>query len=377
MSLVDLSGVPSCACNHGLDELHKALAEGPDTSIWRPHDNPWLTDLCEEFSRHGAERLLALQAALFLVLGLPADEAMLLRKVDLPEGDRPGIRARYQKPLGDYTPADWSDLVDLLVRTHLHPDDLGAQADWLSFRAYLAGRVHALSDQLPGWKPLQSLVALVTKPALSSPPPLPTRLHAAWAWARERIGMFLTNVSSSARFRIADVISSHLQEHGLSARPALQARLFDSFSVLNRDWRRIAITEAGEVANQAYLGDLAHGARVRRVEHYIGACPFCARLNGQEFIWSEQPLDESFGWTHVWPGKTNVGRSASPRKQTEDGLVERTEAELWWPAAGVQHPHCRGRWQEIPDPAVPPGVDSKFHAWVQSELATIRIPKLS
>ena len=186
--------------------------------------------------------------------------------------------------------------------------------------------------------------------------------------------MFLTNVSSSARFRIADVISSHIQERGLSARPALQARLFDSFSALNRDWRRIAITEAGEVANQAYLGELAHGARVRRVEHYVGACPFCARLNGQEFIWSEQPLDESFGWTHVWPGKTNVGRSASPRKQTEDGLVERTEAELWWPAAGVQHPHCRGRWQEIPDPAVPPGVDSKFHAWVQSELATIRIP---
>jgi len=376
MSFVDLSGVPSCACNHGLDELHKALAEGPDTSIWRPHDNPWLTDLCEEFSQRGADRLLALQSAIFLVLGLPADEATL-RKADLPEGDRPGIQARFQKPLGDYTPADWSDLIDLLVRTHLHPEDLGAQADWLSFRAYLAGRVNALRDQLPDWQPMESLIALVTRPAHDAPPPLPLRLHTAWVWARERIGMFLTNLASSARLRIADVISSHIQEWGLSARPALQARLFDSFSTLNRDWRRIAITEAGEVANQAYLGELAHGARVRRIEHYVGACSFCARLNGQEFVWSEQPLDESFGWTHVWPGKTNVGRSSSPRKQTEVGLVERSEAELWWPAAGVQHPHCRGRWQEIPDPAVPPGVDPRFHAWVQAELSALHVPRPS
>jgi len=154
----------------------------------------------------------------------------------------------------------------------------------------------------------------------------------------------------------------------------LQSTLLDTFGALNRDWRRIAITEAGEVANQAYLGELKSGTQVRRIEHYVGACPFCATLNGQVFTWSDRPLNDSFGWTHVWPGKTNVGRSMSARKQTEVGLVERTEAELWWPAAGVQHPHCRGRWEAIPDPKAPPGVDQAFHDWVKSELDNVKLP---
>jgi hypothetical protein len=58
------------------------------------------------------------------------------------------------------------------------------------------------------------------------------------------------------------------------------------------------------------------------------------------FEWTDEPRSERDGWTHVWPGKTNVGRSASPRKKTDEGLVERETDELWWPAAGVQHPNC-------------------------------------
>lgn len=373
VSLIDLSGVPPCACNHGLEGLHKALSEGPDTSIWRPHDNPWLTEICEEFTRRGQDRLSGIQAGLFLALGM-ADQEMVLRKAELPPGESEGLKARLQKPLGEYTPADWTHLVQTLVRSHMHPEDLQAQADWLSFRAFLAGRVAALSDQFPDWKPVQSLLTLVTRPDQGAAPPLSMKMYRAWDWARDRIGMFLTHMKEATEFRIRDAISSHIQQHGLSSRAKLQSTLLDTFGALNRDWRRIAITEAGEVANQAYLGELKHGSKVRRIEHYVGACPFCATLNGQVFIWSDRPLGDSFGWTHIWPGKTNVGRSMSPRKQTEDGLVERTESELWWPAAGVQHPHCRGRWVVIPDPKAPPGVDQAFHDWVKSELDSIKLP---
>ena len=47
-------------------------------------------------------------------------------------------------------------------------------------------------------------------------------------------------------------------------------------------------------------------------------------------------------------------------------LVERESHELWWIAAGVQHPHCRGRWvvQQNPDSAG----DSAFSAWLTSTL---------
>lgn len=373
MTLIDLSGVPHCACNHGMETLHKAISEGPDESIWRPHDNPWLTEICEEFTRRGQDRLTGIQSGLFLAFGM-ADADMVLRKAALTPGEAEGVKARLQKPLGEYTPADWTHLVNTLVRSHMHPEDLQAQADWLSFRAFLAGRLAALSDQIPDWKPMQSLLSLVTRPDQGTAPPLQIKMYRAWDWARERIGMFLTHMAETTRFRIADAVSAHIQQHGLSSRAKLQSTLLDTFGDLNRDWRRIAITESGEVANQAYLGELQNGSKVKRIEHYIGACPFCASLNGQVFTWSDTPLDDSHGWTHVWPGKTNVGRSASPRKWDDGELIPRTPDELWWPAAGVQHPHCRGRWEAIPDPKAPPGIDQVFHDWVKSELEKVKLP---
>jgi hypothetical protein len=52
-------------------------------------------------------------------------------------------------------------------------------------------------------------------------------------------------------------------------------------------------------------------------------------------------------------------------------LVARTPAELYWPAAGVQHPHCRGRWLALPDESVPPGVDPDFAQWLKKESAAL------
>ncbi|MDV7394638.1 hypothetical protein RZS08_24860, partial [Arthrospira platensis SPKY1] len=68
--LLDIAHLPDCACNHGLETLHKALAEQVDDDlIWRPHDNPWLTDLCEAVTADGQARLLAAQNALLAALG--------------------------------------------------------------------------------------------------------------------------------------------------------------------------------------------------------------------------------------------------------------------------------------------------------------------
>ena len=64
---------------------------------------------------------------------------------------------------------------------------------------------------------------------------------------------------------------------------SLQTRLLDAFGKFNKNWRRIAVTEAGEAKNQGYIASLPPGSKVRRVEQYAGACSFCRRLDGKIF----------------------------------------------------------------------------------------------
>lgn len=369
--LLDLSAVPVHCCNHGLDALHKSIAEDPpEDRLWRPHDNPFLADLCDDWSADGTARLQAVQDALLGALGVEAG-GPILRKADAwSSGKIAAVKLRLQKPLADYAPSDWLALVDLIIQTRLSPRDLEAQAAWLAYRAQLAGRLDALRARFPGLAPQEVLLNLANQTGHLVKPPL-TRLQAqAQAWAKAAIGVNLTALSDGLRAALSRLLLGHIQSHGLAARGILEQSLRDTFGALNRDWRRVAITEAGEVANRAYLGEMPDGARIQRLEAYEGACPFCAKINGQVFTWSTQPLSEEHGWTHVWPGKTNVGRSMSPRKRTADGLVERLPSELWWPTEGVIHSNCRGRWLVLPDDRPGPGVDPAFADWLRQEIQT-------
>jgi hypothetical protein len=62
------------------------------------------------------------------------------------------------------------------------------------------------------------------------------------------------------------------------------------------------------------------------------------------------------GQKEVWPGKSNVGRSASPYRK--DG-TERKPDELWWPCIPA-HPNCCCTW-EIRKAVV----ENKFAAEIQ------------
>lgn len=370
---IDLSRIHPCHCNHGLETLHKAIAEASEPMLWRPHDNPFLAELCEQFTRDGQTRIQSAQDALLGALGLPTGEPVLRKAAgDDQSIDLDAIRARLSKPLSAYTPDDWVTLVDLIMHTRLRPEDVQERAQWFAFRSQLAGRLEAAMAVAFGLTPTQALISLVTAPTHHAPPPVPLTARPAWQWASARIGVDITAVTAASRARISRTIIDHVHEHGVSDRGKLKQALLDDFAVFNRDWRRIAITEASEIANSTYLGEFPSGTRVERLEAYEGACPFCARINGMVFTWSTEPMGEEHGWTHVWPGKTNVGRSASPRKKTEEGLIEREPDELWWPAAGAQHPNCRGRWCALPDEKLPEGVDPEFYKWMTAELDAIQ-----
>lgn len=367
--LIDLSALPCGCANHGLESLHKALSESPP-DIWRPHENPYLAETCEAFTLAGQSRLLDAQDALLAVLGLPGGS--VLAKADLSPAQVTAAVARLQKPLHTYGPDDWVALVDLILQSHLVPADLRTAVDTLAWRAQLAGKLDAAHAADPSLGPHEALLQLILQANPTRRVKLPTLLARAWDWAKASVGVKIVQLTDNLRARIAGAILGHVEANGPHDWGKLQQTLFDQFGAANRDWRRIAITEAGEIANHAYLGQFPDGTPMERVEMYDSACPFCRSLHGRTFLWSTKPLPDEYGWTHIWPGKSNVGRSASPRKQTPEGLVARTESELWWPAAGLQHPHCRGRWLARPEPEMPADADPEFVAWAKQRLRDTR-----
>jgi ribosomal 50S subunit-associated protein YjgA (DUF615 family) len=180
----------------------------------------------------------------------------------------------------------------------------------------------------------------------------------------------VTNFADTTRQRLRGVIMQHAEQQMLSIKgvpsQGLQAKLFDVFGTLNRDWRRIAVTEAGNCQLLGFLASLPLGSKVRRVEQYDKACAHCRKIDGKvlEVVAPDHPNKDPDA--QVWIGKTNVGRSAAPSRRVGNALVARSPDELWWIPAGLMHPHCRGRWvQALSDQ---PGDDPDFGKWLRELL---------
>lgn len=141
------------------------------------------------------------------------------------------------------------------------------------------------------------------------------------------------------------------------------SKYLERFAELNRDARRIAITEAGFASANGYIARLEPGTFVVG-QSAPDACPWCRKhIHGKVLKVvhpNEAPGDYSDlegkpeyfklhkRWEReVWVGKTNYGRSLSKRKRMPDGsLVERPLHEQAVPVIPA-HPHCRCSWQVI------------------------------
>ena len=134
---------------------------------------------------------------------------------------------------------------------------------------------------------------------------------------------------------------------------------------LNRDWMRVAITEANSIFNNGYLDTLNEGDYVVGIS-MPDCCDVCHKLiKGQVYRVLKDPLPD-YGeldpstkeyWElaekyelYVWSGKNNYGRSSSKRKRInknignrEENLREKEHHEHVVPALPM-HPECRCRW---------------------------------
>lgn len=378
--LIDIGQLSPRQTDDCLEEIYKATHNhGDDDAVWNPHESPYIRRLIELFTQRGLMRLDGFRSEL---------EKWLAGEMHRPgtAPDRPAGAMRRWSPgelklvklyLELLPPERWSMddhmmMVDYLVQRYLPEDDLRTESEWLSTRATLMGRVQSNMEDLSLKQADAVLAALPsTVPEAIDRFPMTRAQRSVLDFARIRSGEHITRLSDDARHRIRGVIAQHVENQQLQLPPApghdLQTKLLDQFAALNRDWRRIAVTEAGEAHNQGYVSSMKPGTHLKRLEQYQGACPFCRKIDGVVVEVVSPDAADKDPDSQIWPGKTNVGRSAAPRKRVGDMLVQREPDEMWWIAAGVQHPHCRGRW--LPTIEDREGDDKEFGDWLRATLA--------
>lgn len=369
--LLDLYDIPDDGANDGLECLCKARSEG-DESIWALHPSVFLRSLVEGFTDNGLSVSAAMAEELLSWLAGKHHRAPRATVQKPPIGpwsasELPMVHAWLaSKTPEQYTFSDWSMLADYIVSVHAPPTFVSSHAGWMAARATLMGKLEAS---------IPALALAAADNALASLPSTVEQALAAFKLSPAEVGAMqlaeahcadaIVGATSSLRAGIKREVLREMSGPHAPGVPshALQTRLFDAFGQFNKDWRRIAVTEAGEAKNQGFIASLPVGAAVRRVEHYRGACSFCARLNGRVFTVVDAASPDKDGETQVWPGKSNIGRSASANKIVDGQSVPREPDELWWPAAGVQHPHCRGSW--VPQTASVAGTHgAQWDAWL-------------
>jgi hypothetical protein len=379
-------GALSCDCtDHTLESLAKAISgeggDGPD--IWALHESAFVRSLIELFSSRGLLRLEKVKDELNAWLegkrhapgsGAPPTSAPL-NPARLDADELALVRIYLENiPPAEFGAADWSLLVDYLVGRYMPFDALQTEAEWLAVRSVYMGKIEANVARLSVTQADGLLAALpTTLPAARATfEPSPVVQHVL-DYGYARCADNVQAVTESTRHRLKRVIMAHEEQVQLGARPpahALQTQLFDEFATLNRDWRRIAVTEVTENANNGVIASLKPGTRVRRIEQYRGACPFCRKINGTVLtVVSPDKRDKDWD-TEVWTGKNNLGRSGAKRKRVDDELVERSDEEQWKVPAGAVHPHCRGLWTVLEDAR--PSDDPKFATWLDAHFAKHR-----
>jgi hypothetical protein len=374
---LDVINLDETQTNRALSEIYKAIHDhGDDDAIWDPMDSPFVRRLVELFTERGLTRVEAVQHELQAWMAGHKHNPGLK-----PPPAPPGVMERWTPaeldlvkiylqalPPHKWTLDDYMMMVDYLVQRYLPADVLKSEAEWLATRSTLMGKVQANIEKLTDKQADRIVAALPTTPTQAVAQFALTPLQQSiLSFAATRAADRVTAFSAAARQKLRAVIQKHVEQQMLripgTPGQTLQSLLLDTFGTMNRDWRRIAVTEAGECQTQGYIASLAPGTKVERVEQYKSACGFCKRIHGRvmEVVSPDNPDKDPE--TQVWVGKDNFGRSSAPRKRVGNALVPRDPEELWWVPAGLVHPHCRGRW--LPVLQDEPGEDAEFGEWLR------------
>lgn len=363
---VDLTPLSKEATDAALEFIYKSHGSH-GSGIWNPHETILIRRIVELFSRRGLDRIEAVKNQL---LAWQAGDHF---KDGLPPQPVPGYIAHWNAAefelvklyMESLPPAQWTIddhmlSVEYVVHKYMHADQMTTEAEWLAVRAGLMGKVQASLDaaalETVSMSMIDKLLSLLpsTVAGAATQMVLTPMQRSVLEFGAAKAAENVVALTDSLRHQLRKTILAHAEAKSMQASgvpgEALQTVLFDMFSDLNRDWRRIAVTEAGEMQTQGFIASLPEGAVVKRIEQYGDACAFCKKIHERKATVVSADAPDKDGTTQIWVGKNNVGRSASPRKRVGGQLIPREEHELYWLPAGLAHPHCRGRWVLISRP---------------------------
>jgi hypothetical protein len=259
--------------------------------------------------------------------------------------------------------------VDLFIKSYFLPVIEEAQT-WL-LRAYVIGRFLAKSDIEAQVFKIEA-IAKMPRTVLDAAKKYGLSIEEAKALqsAINEGASLMSNTSISAMQTVRNAIYESTKIHGNRGNllEDLRKLIVDDIGELNRDWKRVAITETNAAFNNGYLAMMKPG------EYVVGismpdACEGCLDLiNGKvykvrgtaaEDYSTLDPRSAKYQelaeiWENeVWVGKNNYGRSNSQQKRldpskgnSKDNLRGKLHHEHSMPAL-PQHPNCRCRWIRI------------------------------
>jgi hypothetical protein len=149
-------------------------------------------------------------------------------------------------------------------------------------------------------------------------------------------GLYLKQISDDTKLKIRNVlIDSHITGMGPKQ---LETRLRETFAGVDRDWRKVAVTESAAIATNAYMLKQDEGQLIV-VQSAVDCCEQCrSMLHGRVFtVLHEEPTDNKLFETCMWEGKNNIGRTR--HQKSKDGKT-RPVGQLWTPCIPL-HPQCR------------------------------------
>jgi hypothetical protein len=318
----------------------KALAKGslstPPSSkqiehereAWGPNPIPGHTEAEDILYLHGERFLMELYAA---AVGLNPKGVTFKKAI----GDGPfkppagwGDIAKVYSAGGDPQKmvSAWEGVLDKLLPKLIPPTSTAQVAGAFAVRTVLLGKLGEKAG-VGGWPTFESLL-----------PTLERKEQEVLKWTFTRAAKHVTDITDGARVSLREELTFAAMEH--LPQKKLQQRLFDKFSVQNRNWRRVVLTETAFSVQNARLASVDPKDGWEAVwTAGPKACPFCQKQAGKRFKLVE-PGAAKNDQTDIWVGKNNVGRSSSPRDR--DGN-KRTADQLWHPCLPA-HPHCVCQW---------------------------------
>lgn len=348
--IVDLGYLHCDVANAAVDRLCKSVE---DSIVDDPHPLDALLGAMEDDTTLPIRRrLLELQDAMIAIFVTGRSMAKAKKVAWLPE-ERSCARLEQELVIRDPGSLGFQEyiaIIDCLLKRYLPEKVIQSEASTASVRQYLVG--HLRARETPIAHAVRTVAALpATLDAATQIWGNLTRLDRALiAVAQTNAARLVTDLRTSVRSRMEKIIinaeKTRLQTGTTAYKAApLVQQLQEEFGELNRDWRRIAVTETAMNSSDAFLLTMPVGSMVKWVSH-SDACEYCLGQNGKTFRVVRSQHDAQSEREDVWPGKTvlNVGRAIAKRKRLPDGtLIDRDETELVVPMIPA-HPHCRCVW---------------------------------